>query len=276
MQVAYLQLNSNELTGSLPSTWQAMANLQYMDLSRNSLNGTFVSAALPSNFSYLDLSYNKMIGALPGKLSPSLSVLNLTHNGFVQSLPAQWSVSTTTAVFQLDSNPITGNLPKSWADFGGNTGNSVQLSAVNTSLRGTIPQEWVQQFCLNVVNNGSRPEARTLYQPQQIPLTFAAEGLISMSIFVGEPVVLPPQYASIHVTLEHKIQSLTYSDRSDVCEIPHVVRNIALLWFLFAALLLAIALGLYFWFRRMPTSLSHFTKQLTTKFERLVLQHRAW
>lgn len=276
MQIAYLQLNSNQLTGSLPSMWQAMASLQYMDLSRNSLNGTFVSATLPSNLSYLDLSYNKMTGALPIALSQTLSVLNLTHNGFVQSLPAQWSASTTIAVIQLDSNPITGKLPKSWAGLGKSTGNSVQLSAVNTSLHGAIPQEWVQQFCLNVVNNGSRLEARTLYQPQQIPLTFAAQGLSSLSITVGEPVVLPPQYASIHVTLGGKNQSLTYSDPSDVCGIPHAVRNIVLLWLLFAVLLLTIALGLFFWFRRMPMSPSHLTKQLTTKFDRLVLQHRAW
>ena len=154
----------------------------------------------------------------------------------------------------------------------------IQLCAaiVNTSLHGAIPQEWVQQFCLNVVNNGSRLEARTLYQPQEVTLTFPAQDLSLMCITIGEPVVLPPQYASIHVTLGGKNQSLTYSDPSDVCSVPHAVRNIVLLWLLFAILLLAVALGFYFWFRRIPVSPSHPMKRLITRFEKLVLQHRAW
>ena len=71
-----------------------------------------------------------------------------------QSLPALWSASTDIAVTQLDSNSITGKPPKLWADCGKSTGNSVQLSAVNTSLHGTIPQEWVQQ--LNLMKCGEK------------------------------------------------------------------------------------------------------------------------
>ena len=90
-----------------------MTDLQYMDLGRNSLSGTFASIALPSNLSYLDLSYNEMTGALPNTLPSTLSVLSLTNNRFLQGLPAQWSASTHIAVIQLDSNSITGKLPKS-------------------------------------------------------------------------------------------------------------------------------------------------------------------
>ena len=276
VQVTYIQLNSNQLSGSLPGEWRELTQLKYIDLSRNSVSGILDSGALPSNLSYLDLSYNKLAGELPNTLLPTLSVLNLTHNGFVGSLPAQWSTSMSIAVIQLDNNSITGKLPSSWADFGKSTGNSVQLSAVNTSLHGAIPQDWVQQFCLDVVNNGSRLEERTLYQPQQVELSFSRQGLLSMSTRVGYPVVLPPQYASIQVSLGGKVQSLTYADPSGVCGIPHALRNIVLLWVLFAMLLLAVALSFYFWFRCMPVSPSHPVKRLIVRFENVVLQHRAW
>ncbi|KAG6492934.1 hypothetical protein ZIOFF_047905 [Zingiber officinale] len=84
-------MNNNSLSGTIPSTLQHCNQLVVIDLSCNKLSG-----AIPRWFGrrlsvlrVLSLRSNNFTGAIPQQLSliPSLQVLNLAHNNLFGSLP---------------------------------------------------------------------------------------------------------------------------------------------------------------------------------------------
>ena len=64
-----LYLYSNKLTGTLPSAWQDLANLQALALFSNELTGTLPSAWKDlANLQYLDLTSNDLAGSIPASV----------------------------------------------------------------------------------------------------------------------------------------------------------------------------------------------------------------
>ena len=209
--------------------------LQLLYVANNSLTGNIVQlmsqSAIRAKLRLLDLSYNNLSGPLPQDMPPSLSVLNISNNAFVGSLPSSWSTLQNMADLRLDNNQLTGALPSAWSVWGNNTGNSLQLSITNTSLHGRMPRDWVKQFCLAIVRNTT---ARVLFEPIRFD-----------GSMVGFRIELPAQQASINVTLVGKDYTFDYNNPDSVCGIALAARNTALVWGMFAAVLLAVVICIY-------------------------------
>ena len=273
MQAVYVSFAMNELTGIVPVYWQALqvldassnhfidAHLEYtyiysehlnlLYLGNNSLTGTLPASGLAPNLTLLDVSYNNLSGPLPQALPMGLSVLNVSHNSLSGTLPSNWSALQLMGDLRLDDNSFTGQLPASWASWGNNTGNSLQLSIVNTSLQGQVPRQWVQQFCLAIFSSASNAKARQLFYP--IQLLIEAFGVTE---FLGPSIILPVQQASINVTLGSKLLTFDYDSPGSICGIPNAARNVGLLFGIFAALLLGTLVAIKVWQKRQPTSVS--------------------
>ena len=192
----------------------------------------------------LDLSRNNLSGPLPQDMPPNLSILRVSTNAFAGTLPSSWSRLQNMAELRLDNNQLTGTLPPTWAAWGGQTGNSIQLSILNTRLHGRMPRQWVQQFCLAIVKSS---DARVLFKPIDIATTIFGRSGQSL---LGPLIQLPAQHASINVTLASKSYSFDYNNPDSVCGIAHAARNTALLWGIFAALLVATLICICLWQRR--------------------------
>lgn len=273
MQAVYLSVAMNELTGMLPVYWQALQvldassnhfvyaylkytsmysqDLKLLYLGNNSLAGTLPASGLAANLTLLDVSYNNFSGPLPQALPMGLSVLNVSHNSLSGSLPSNWSVLQQMGEVRLDDNSFTGQVPASWASWGNNTGNSLQLSIINTSLQGQVPRQWVEQFCLAIFSSDSNAKARQLFNP--IQLLIEALGITQ---FFGPSINLPVQQASINVTLGGKLLAFDYGSPGSICGIPNAARNVGLIFGIFAALLLGTLVAIKVWQKRQPTSVS--------------------
>ncbi|KAL3147639.1 hypothetical protein ABBQ38_014690 [Trebouxia sp. C0009 RCD-2024] len=185
MQVQYVNFGNNNLLSSIP---KLAAGLQLLDMSSNGLSklsykllphslqvlrlgnnklaGTFPDVSmLLANLTVLDLSYNLLTGSLPVELPGKLAVLNVTHNNMSGPLPAAWHVPLAEA--RLGSNKFEGKLPPSWSEYGKSTSNSLQLSMLDTEIRGPMPRPWVQQFCLAIIRNSS---TQLLFSPRTITI----------------------------------------------------------------------------------------------------------
>lgn len=251
-----LNFTDNRLSG--PALESLPTSLQVLYLANNAITGTLPDpSVLPSNLTVLDVSGNRLSGSLPQALPVNLTVLDASNNALTGTLPSGWS---RLAELKLDNMQLTGKLPSGWSAWGKNTSNSIQLSLVNTSLGGHVPQQWVEQFCLASVRTS---EEQVLFNATPVNVGFFNHvGMLSApiqnNISVGSPITLIAQHASINVTLKHTLYSFSYEDPASVCSIPYAVRNAALLWGMFAVLLLATAVGLRFWLRRkrsnVPTS----------------------
>ena len=226
-----LSASSNGFTD--PSFDAMPATLQLLYLANNNLTGDIsqLGECTDYNLTLLDLSYNNLTGSLPEfkNMPQNLRILNISNNCLVGTLPSSWSKLQNMTELRLDNNNFTGKLQPEWSAWGKNTHNSLQLSITNTSLHGRIPRQWIEQFCLADVHV-KNDTARVLFQ--QVNLT-------RLNALVGPMIELPAQRASINVTLESKTYSFDYDNPNSVCGIAHAARNTALLWGVFAALLLA-------------------------------------
>ena len=276
MQVAVLGLFHNQLSGTVPympslqvldvssnlltePRFDAMpATLQFLYLSNNSLTGDMLQLGRltsgPRDLKLLDLSHNNLSGSLPQDLPPSLSILNISNNLLVGTLPSSWS-KLKMASLKLDNNQLTGTLPPSWSAWGSNTDNSIQLSIKNTSLRGNMPRQWVEQFCLDIVEFSA---AQVLFEPSIVrpPEGAVYRGVAAASTpqKFGPLIQLPAQQASINVTLASKTYSFDYNNPDSVCGIDNASRNAALLWGIFGAILLVTLLSVFMWLICKPGS----------------------
>ncbi|KAL3158542.1 hypothetical protein ABBQ38_010763 [Trebouxia sp. C0009 RCD-2024] len=269
--VQYVNIGSNNLSGSIPKLTQA-PGLQLLDMSSNALStvsykllpnslevlrlgnnklvGAFPDASLlPANLTILDLSHNLLTGSLPVALPSNLAVLNVTHNNMDGTLPAAWDVRLAEA--RLGSNKFVGKLPASWSQYGKDTSNSLQLSLLDTEIRGPMPQSWVQQFCLAIIRNSS---TQVLFSPKTIVIPRVASQAGDNHEALGYPITLAAQHASINVTLSGNEYTFDYHSPGSLCSIPHAERNAAIFWGVFGAILVGAIVGVVLWLRRQVTS----------------------
>ena len=247
-QLAVLNATGNNLSHTTLSSLPA--SLQVVYLAHNSFTGTLpMPNMLPNNLTVLDVSNNLLTGTLPQTLAGNLTVFNASGNHLTGTLPSIWP---RLAGLQLDNANLIGGLPTQWSDWGKNTSNSIQLSIVGAKLHGSMPQEWVKQFCLAVVEKSSE---QVLFAPTSLDIQLAfgdiahKEATQDVIVPIGSPITLISQHASINVTLKGKLYSFSYEDPGSVCSIPHAIRNVAIFWGVFAGVLLAVVVGLYVWLR---------------------------
>ncbi|KAK4489563.1 hypothetical protein RD792_005373 [Penstemon davidsonii] len=116
MELSYLDFSVNFFFGSIPVF--STSKLAYIDLSRNSLNGSFLSANFEglSNLSYFNLRYNSLTGSIPRSLFslPSLKTVLLSNNKFSDQVDEFSTMNSyNLEILDLSSNELQGSIPQS-------------------------------------------------------------------------------------------------------------------------------------------------------------------
>ncbi|XLS82759.1 hypothetical protein HN51_048590 [Arachis hypogaea] len=110
-----LDLSSNKLSGSLPSSIAKAISLSYIDLSHNHLKGPvqtlFPYCALNAT---IDLNHNMLNGSITFKIGCATNV-DLTHNFFSGELPYIDGLASKLESLDLSYNNFTGKLNKELA-----------------------------------------------------------------------------------------------------------------------------------------------------------------
>jgi len=112
-RIVEIDLEHNNLDGTIPTDIRKLSELRTLNLRNNKLNGTLQHAVFQIHtLQYIDLSINSITGPLPIKLSmPNLTTLVLRMNRLTGSITAVWNAPKL-RFLELDHNQLTGNLPK--------------------------------------------------------------------------------------------------------------------------------------------------------------------
>ncbi|KAJ6968950.1 receptor-like protein 12 [Populus alba x Populus x berolinensis] len=145
-QLFYLDLSSNNFTGTLPS-FRKSKNLTYVDVSHNQLTGEIPSSHWEGlrSLTYVDLGYNVFSGSIPSSLFaiPSLQRIQLSNNRFGGQIPEFPNVSSSLLdTLDLSSNSLEGPIPSSV--FGLAKLNVLELPS--NMLNGTVELHWIQNL----------------------------------------------------------------------------------------------------------------------------------
>ena len=141
-RLGWLNLLSNNLSGSIPAELGHLTNLIILNFSRNSLSGS-IPAELGelSNLSSLNLGSNQLSGSIPAELG-NLTLLRgfiLSRNQLTGSIPAELGKLANLRDFGLHDNRLTGNIPPELGQV-----NNPNLTFFNlgwNALTGSIPPE---------------------------------------------------------------------------------------------------------------------------------------
>ncbi|KAL6642565.1 hypothetical protein ACP70R_020746 [Stipagrostis hirtigluma subsp. patula] len=135
-----VSLARNNLTGELPVTLLAgAAIIRSFDVSGNNLSGNISGMSFPGMLALLDLSGNRLTGAIPPALSScaGLRMLNLSYNGLVGPIPEPVAGIAALEVLDVSSNHFTGAIP-------GSIGNACAtlkvLKVSSNNISGPIPE----------------------------------------------------------------------------------------------------------------------------------------
>jgi hypothetical protein len=113
--VVILDLNSNNLDGTIPASLNDLTALVSLDLTNNQLSGSIpTSLGSLSNLTALSLGSNQLDGSIPTELSQleAITTLDLGRNRLSGSIPESLSQLTTlTGYLYLDGNQLEGPIP---------------------------------------------------------------------------------------------------------------------------------------------------------------------
>eukprot|EP00250_Pteridium_aquilinum_P015011 c22326_g1_i2 orf=415-2790(-) len=129
-----LLLSNNHLAGAVPDLSQ-LASLQVLDLSQNSLTGSFISLSEPSTSASSTVAVVHASTTQGKEPFPSLLILNLSHNALTGTLPSQIGKLSTLLGLDLSNNKLSGPIPPQIA-------NITELSALDLShnnFTGSLP-----------------------------------------------------------------------------------------------------------------------------------------
>nr|AMM42872.1 LRR-RLK [Vernicia fordii] len=140
-ELRVVDLSHNTLTGTFPN-WllENNINLDFLSLRNNSFIGQFyLSPNSSSKIVRMDISDNHFHGKFPeniGEMLPNAFYLNVSENAFEGSIPS--SVCNIPSLLQLDlsSNNFSGEAPDKFAE---NCSSLLFLSLSNNRLRGQMP-----------------------------------------------------------------------------------------------------------------------------------------
>ena len=143
-RVTGLDLNSNQLTGSIPPELGNLANLRALNLNSNQLTGSIPPEL--GNLANLEililgrfLEGNKLTGSIPLELGnlARLKELKLSNNQLTGSIPPELGNLANLVHLLLDGNQLTGSIPPEL----GNLTNLTWLRLTFNRLTGSIPLE---------------------------------------------------------------------------------------------------------------------------------------
>ena len=139
-RVTELDLNTNQLTGTIPSQLRNLSNLEVLHLGTNQLTGTIPSQLRNlSNLEVLHLGTNQLTGTIPSQLRnlSNLKQLWLHSNQLTGTIPSQLHNLSNLEVLHLGTNQLTGTIPSQLR----NLSNLKQLWLHSNQLTGTIPSQ---------------------------------------------------------------------------------------------------------------------------------------
>lgn len=137
-RVKNLQLNSNQLAGTLPTSLGNLSNLVYLELMGNQLTGNIpTSVGQLSKVFTFNLSLNQLTGIIPSTLGNMSNVWSfiLNNNNLTGAIPATLGRCSRMSSLRLDNNQLTGNIPDSL----GQLAELYTLNFQNNRLTGSIP-----------------------------------------------------------------------------------------------------------------------------------------
>ncbi|KAK7364394.1 hypothetical protein VNO80_13013 [Phaseolus coccineus] len=144
------------MSGEIHKSLMELRQLEYLNLSRNSFDGSHIPEFLGSltNLKYLDLSSSHFGGEIPsqfGSLS-HLRCLNLVQNSLEGSIPCQLGNLSQLHELYLASNSFEGNIPSQL----GNLSQLQYLDLAFNSFEGNIPSQLGNLSQLLVLSLGGR------------------------------------------------------------------------------------------------------------------------
>ncbi|KAM7271061.1 hypothetical protein ACFE04_030275 [Oxalis oulophora] len=132
----YIDFSKNYLNGSIPLEWASM-DLKKIALFGNRLSGSISHLGNITSLTYLDLDINQFSGAVPaefGKLI-NLEILRLSSNNFSGNLPMELAELRNLTDFRINNNNLNGSIPdfiQNWSQLG-------RLEMQGSGLEGPIP-----------------------------------------------------------------------------------------------------------------------------------------
>jgi Leucine-rich repeat (LRR) protein len=137
-RVSVLDLDSNNLTGSLPSSIGNLLNLKKLSLIGNHLSG-----AIPSslgnlvNLTFLDFGINQFTGTIPSSIGKlvKLTLLDLGANQLTGTIPSSFANLINLDSLYLPFNQLSGHIPS----FIGNLVKLTDLNLRHNQFTGSLP-----------------------------------------------------------------------------------------------------------------------------------------
>ena len=131
---------NNNLTGTIPNSLANLSNLQVLRLESNDLSGTIPTwLGNLQDLYLLQLGFNELTGIIPDELSTltNLHILSIKHNELTGSIPTWLGDLTTLEVLEIGGNMLTEGLPTELSNL--TNLNSLNISNCET---GTLP-DWL-------------------------------------------------------------------------------------------------------------------------------------
>ncbi len=139
-QLQNLWLNNNQLSGSIPPELGSLTNLQDLELDNNQLSGSLpVELGNLTNLQTIKLCSNQLTGSIPPELGnlTNLQELELCWNQLTGSIPTELGNLTSLTGLFLFGNQLSGSIPTEL----GNLTNLNTLGLDSNQLGGSIPVE---------------------------------------------------------------------------------------------------------------------------------------
>ncbi|KAM3360922.1 LRR receptor-like serine/threonine-protein kinase RGI5 isoform X1 [Capsicum galapagoense] len=151
--LTYLELDNNQLSGSIPSELGKCKKLALLNLAQNNLSGVIpVELGDISDLQVLSLQYNNLVGEIPSNISQlnKLQRLNFSWNSLNGSIPSSISSLRTLTNLNLQGNKLHGRIP---IDIS-NLNVLLELQLGGNQLGGPIPEMPLSlQIALNLNHN---------------------------------------------------------------------------------------------------------------------------
>jgi hypothetical protein len=120
------------LRSTIPTEIGVLTHLIFIDLDFNQLTGSLTSQLLSlTSLTQLDLNNNQLTGSINGiGVFPNLTFLQLHANNFTGTVPEAVGTYTRLTAFTLHETSITGTMPQSVCDLRANAGNGGVLTSL--------------------------------------------------------------------------------------------------------------------------------------------------